>query len=63
MLKNYDVTITTVGDLQYALEDVKDDVKLYAEDYNTETLVEITEIFLVLPKNEKEDPYVVLRCR
>jgi hypothetical protein len=66
MGKTIDETITTLGDFRHATRDLKDNIQLFIQDIQLgETsgpLVEVTEIQLILPKNENDTACLVLRC-
>ena len=66
MGKQLDKTITTLGNMRHATRDLKDDIQMYIQPNDlhgdASALTEITEVQLVLPKEEDEEPYLVLRC-
>jgi len=52
-------TITTVEDLKFALKNVNPKTQIYAR-IDDGTLIEITDILCVLPKNNNDEPYIIL---
>jgi hypothetical protein len=60
--KKLDRTITTIQDFKKATEILNPNLQLYTEDVDG-ILTEVTEILMVLSKEEGENPYIILRCR
>jgi len=56
-------TITTIGDLKFAIKDLNDDMQLYVQgpaDNFDDTLYEITVLEVVLAKDDTEESYFVM---
>ncbi len=59
-----DETITTLGDFVRATKQESLDLQLYVQVADDPNLIEVTEIFKVLPKSSKQNrPYLIFRCR
>ena len=58
-----DETITTIKDFKNAVCGINDNFQMYVLPHDTDSLVEITEVMLVLPKKLHMEPYLVLRTR
>ncbi len=62
-----DGSITTVSQFKHAIKDVFGGAQMFVQltghGDDDSALVEITEVFLNLPKYKEEEPYVVLRCK
>jgi len=67
MSKKLDDTITTIKDFKFATRCIDERSQIFVQltglGDDDSTLIEITELQLVLPKNETEAPYLVLRCK
>ncbi len=62
-----DDSIITVSQFKHAIRGVFDGAQMFVQltghGDDDSALVEITEVFLNLPKYKEEEPYVVLRCK
>ena len=67
MDKKIDETITTLKDFKHATDWLNPEAQIYVQvngQYGDDSvLIEITEVLLRLPKNEKETPYLILRTK
>jgi len=66
MSKKLDQSITTIKNFRHATSHLNGDIQIYIQidhDIHTSnsTLIEITEVQLVLPKNDNEASYLLLR--
>ncbi len=66
MDKQLDTTITTLKNFRHATKELQGKVQIYAQldiiNGDSSALIELTEVQLILAKNENEEPYLVLRC-
>lgn len=67
MPKSLDMNITTLKGVRHATKDLNGENQIYVQltghGDDDSALIEITEIQMVLPKNENEESYLVLRCK
>jgi len=57
-----DEFITTVGDVKKALKSIPDNTQIYFQTESGGSLVEVTEVFLRLPKLSNDGEYIVFRA-
>lgn len=67
MPRNLDSTITTIGNLEHATKGLNKSLQMYVQltgqGDDDSALIEITEVQMILPKNDEEGSYLVLRCK
>jgi hypothetical protein len=67
MPKSLDKNITTLNGIRHATQHLNGENQIYVQltGYNDDdsALIEITEIQMVLPKDENEEAYLVFRCK
>jgi hypothetical protein len=63
--KKLDESITTIRNFEHAVKGLSKDMQIYIQDAfnDNSALVEITEIQVILPKTDQEEPFIVLRAR
>jgi predicted rRNA methylase YqxC with S4 and FtsJ domains len=60
VMKKLNMTITTLGDFRNATKNLDDDLQLCVCDRSMDTLDEILEVMLVLPKTDEENPFLII---
>jgi len=67
MSRNLDSEITTIKNFKHATQGISEDLQMYVQltglGDDDSTLIEITELQVVLPKKDGDDSYLVLRCK
>ena len=67
MSKTLDNNITTIKNFRHATSSLNEELQMYIQltrlGDDDSALIEITEIQMVLSKEENEKPYLVLRCK
>ena len=67
MPKSLDSTITTLKGLRHATKELNGENQIYVQltghGDDDSALVEITEVQMILPKDEEDESYLVLRCK
>jgi hypothetical protein len=64
--KKLDENITTLKNFRHATQTFSGDIQIYVQvnepGGEPSALIEVTEIMMNLPKNESDEPYIILRC-
>lgn len=64
MSKKLDETITTIENFRTATKHINGNIQMYVQlSEDDSNLIEVTEVQLVLPKMDFEQPTLILRCR
>jgi hypothetical protein len=67
MAKKLDNKITSLKDFRYATKELKGDTQIFVSVSHPfddpSVLIEVTEVEMILPKNEDEKAYLILRAR